>query len=73
VRRGKKGVDDGGAAKLTEGAEQWCGRVKTAWQRQSGWTVWTRGRGKRGGGVGLLERALARVDEFRKKRGAWRR
>jgi hypothetical protein len=38
-------------------------------QRQSIWPARTRGRGKRGGGDRVLERALAREDERGKKRG----
>jgi hypothetical protein len=67
VRRDPKGADDGGTVELTEG-----GGETMAQRRQSGRLAWTRGRGKRGGGDGVLGCMLVRKDERGKKRGAWR-
>jgi hypothetical protein len=70
VRRGPKGANGGGATELTEGGGgELHSDTKMAWRRRSGWPAWTRGRGKRGGGDGLLKHALVREEERGKKRG----
>jgi hypothetical protein len=70
VRRCPKGVDDGGVVELTKGGAD---NGATTRRRHGGGSLVGRCghevEEKRGGGDGLLERALAREDERGRKRG----